>query len=392
VRTRIAKTAPCAAHRKSERYDGRELTSGMHRFSLLPVLALLAVGAGEHLKAAATAAPVPPAGACVRVALVPRPEHASGAAWTPDGRELVVPDPLGSGLWRYDLHGRLLGTEIGPSQSGRGWHNPVKISTLPSGFLLSEVRRLLWLDNDLRPLRSLSFPMTPQGRLDTLWSWSVAGDALYAISDIQTGNGKWRFGFVTTSLRDPSELRILREIPLEDRQEIDFYPWQNQQVASVDGVGYFLAMTASPRILAGDPPRWLRTFPAGLVRPTLPVSQGLRNLATRFSLYEQSAAPVGIYSFAHRLFLLTRHPTANRGTSWMLEQIDPRTDRLERRIVIPSNANFLAVAPGPLAWAIIEKGPMREAAEQDVHHLFLIPTARLTGKDAPSTTPIDPCS
>jgi hypothetical protein len=365
----------------------------MHRFSLLPLVALVVLGAGEHSKAPAGAAPEPLGGACVRVALDPRPEHASGAAWSADGRELVVPDPLGSGLWRYDLHGKLLGTELRPSQGGRGWLNPVKISPLPSGFLLSEIRRLIWLDDHLHPLRSLSFPMTPQGRLDTLWSWSVAGDTFYAIGDIQMGDGTWRFGFVSTSLRDPAQFRLLREIPLTDRQEIDFYPWQNQQVATVDGVAYFLAMTAHPRILVGsDPPRWLQAFPAGLVRPTLPLSQGLRNLAIRSSLYERSAAPVGIYSFAHRLFLLTRRPTANTGTSWMLQQIDPHTDRLERSFALPSTADFLAVAPGPLAWAIIEKGPLNDAAEQDVHHLLLIPTARLTGKETSSTAPIDPCS
>ncbi len=371
----------------------------MHRAFLIALFGMATLSDGGHsgvLAAPVEAPPRSPAASCVHVALDPRPEHAMDAAWRPDGRELVVPDPPGGSLWRYDLTGKLLGRETRPSRSGLGWTNPVAISTLPSGFLLMDVHRPVWLDAGLQPLRTIdphALRMTPAGRLDTFWSWSVAGDMLYAISDIRLADDKWQFAFVAASLRDLTRFRVLREIPLSDRQEIDFYPWRHRQVAVVDGAAFFLAMTAPPRILVdGDPRRWLRAVSADMTRPALPLSQGLRNLATKFALYEKSAGPVGIYGFDHRLYLLTRHPAATAGTVWTLQQIDPRTDRLERIFTLPTTANHLVLAPGPLAWAVIEEGPVGEGAEQDVHHLLLIPTSQLTSARGSAATPLDLCS
>jgi hypothetical protein len=360
------------------------------RWSLLFVLALLGCAPGV---AAAEGGSRPPEPGCRRVPLDPRPVWAFHGRWSEDGESLVLAD-VGAGVLRlYDRDGRPARTVARPGPGALEFNRPSAIQPLPGGSLLSDGTRFLWLDEELAPSRSYDLaavPVAPGGTVRGLFEWAAADGRTYGIGDVLLPDGSWRSGFLSMPLEDPTAYRLVRELPLRAREEFDHYLMGDPHVATLGGRGYFLAMAAPPRILEvgdGAAPRRLESFPDGFDRlPALPLHGGLKSAEIRYRAYESARLPVGLFGRAGRLYVLTREPAAAGGaggTRWSVTRIDPRADRVEGTVVLPTPATHLTLIPGPKRWAVLEKGRVERYGEQPIPSLLLIPSEWIEGGASP---------
>lgn len=361
----------------------------MH-WSFLFVLPLLASAPGV---AVADGGARPGEPGCRRVPLDPRPAWAFHGRWSEDGESLVLAD-VGAGVLRvYDRDGRLARTVARPGPGALEFNRPSAIQPLPGGSLMSDGTRFLWLDEQLVPTRSYDLaavPVAPGGTVRGLFEWAAADGRTYGIGDVLLPDGSWRSGFLSMPVEDPTAHRLARELPLRDREEFDHYLMGDPHVAAVGGRGYFLAMAAPPRILevGGEAaPRRLESFPEGFDRlPALPLHGGFKSAEIRYRAYEGARLPVALLGRGERLYVLTREPAADggaRGTRWSVTRIDPRADRVEGSVVLPTRAAHLTLIPGPKRWAVLEKGRVERYGEQPIPSLLLIPAAWLEGDASP---------
>ena len=100
---------------------------------------------------------------------------------------------------------------------------------------------------------------------------------------------------------------------------------------------------------------------------------------------ERSTSAVRLYGRGNFLYLLTRKP-AGQGTSWQLWQIDPRRDTIVRSLTLPTQANHVYLAPGPLHWAVIEKGAVIQSGSQAIHSMLLLPSSWIENPAAQELT------
>jgi hypothetical protein len=130
----------------------------------------------------------------------------------------------------------------------------------------------------------------------------------------------------------------------------------------------------------------MSSFPEGLDQaPVLPSFTTRDDFAPVMRAVERSKMPTGLYGWGQFLYILTREPLKDGTTRWRLTRIDPRSDRIEGEVVVPSRANHLTVVPGPRAWAFIEKGPVKGFGRQDIPKILFVPSSRLEGATLPQT-------
>lgn len=361
---------------------------------LLLILLVLLLGCSPG-RLSANGAPTA-SSSCRRTALEPQPTWASHGMWTDGGSTLVVADAGGGMLRLYDAEGRAVRTVARPGLGPLDFSRPHKFWELPDGYLLKDGHRFLWTDEDFVPLRSYDLgevAVAAGGTVRTLFEVAVGGEHLFGIGDVLFPEESWRSGFISMRPGDATAHDILREIPIEERQEFDHYLMGDHHVAVLGDRGYFLAMDEQPFLLeAGnrEEPRRLQAFPEGFrARPELPLLTGQAELEIRFLAYEKARIPVGLYGRGDRLFVLTREPIPGAeggGTRWTLTRIDPEADEVEGAVVLPTRAAHLAVFPGPERWAMLEKGRVERYGVQPIPSMLLVPSAWIEGGPSPLST------
>ena len=155
----------------------------------------------------------------------------------------------------------------------------------------------------------------------------------------------------------------------------DFEALARPILAAVEGRGYALRFQEPPFLERIVPTaRKLSAFPEGFgALPKMPEVRGAEAAAVRFRVIERSAIPVNLFGRGASLYLLTRRPMP-RGTVWQLHQIEPQKDRLLRSLDLPTRAAHILLTPGPRFWAILEKGPVVRAGEQEISSMVLVPS------------------
>lgn len=352
-------------------------------------LVLLAVASWA---AGAAAAALPEgeaaAGRCFRTRLEPPPLWVSSLFWRPDGKGWILPD-VGSGVLRLvDPDGRPAGERSAPGTGRLEYVKPSQLVAIDGGFLLADGgSRLLWLDNSLRPTRSIDLGDPPTRRAASeiaLFKWSATPSSrLYAYSHVLGSDEAWWTGLVEIVLEPELSVRRIVEVDSQSA-EAGFYSLAKPFVATIGELGYLLRMGQPPHLVeAGPIPKRLRAFPEGFAsRPTLPRASG-ENASLRFKLLAQSKMATGLLAWDEHLYVLTREPVRG-GTSWSLTKIDPRRDVVVHTVELPTRATDLVLAPGPQHWAILEKGEIQVIGMQRMIGLLFVPTEWITAGTAPA--------
>lgn len=343
-------------------------------WSVLAVLALFLPGISQARSP----------GSCRRIALDPAPAWSPSAAWSPDGRELALLDIVGARLLRY-RDGKPSGIVVGPGRAELEFNDPIDLSTIPGGFLLTNYPgKLIWLDPGFHPSKALDFLRVKAGigfhEHEKLESFSLnsprlTGDSVIGFAILHLDDTPWQ-GFVRSTLKPFLLTDLIEEIhpkAPEDR----LFRLLGQETALAGGGAYALRWAQPTYLLKLWPQkRRLKAFPAGFeALPKLP--EGVGGMAGGPILYkalEHSTSAARLYGQGAYLYLLTRKPTG-QGTLWQLWQIDPRRDAVLRSMTLPTHASHVFLAPGPVDWAVIEKGPVIEEGNQAIKSMLLIPSS-----------------
>jgi hypothetical protein len=341
-----------------------------------PLLALLAL----FFQTAAGAADSQPS--CRRVALDPSPSWLSAATWSGDGRQLVLVDAAGSRLLRY-TDGKYSGEVKRPGMGALEFNDPIGLQSIPEGFLLTNYPgRFIWLDRSFQPLRSMDFlKIKPGGKIHqkfesfSLKDPRLTGNSLLGFTILHLDDKPWQ-GFVRGTL-NPFELTDLIEEVNPKSPEDRLFRLLPPESAPAGNDDYVLRWAQPTYILQVWPQkRRLKAFPPGFeALPTLP--EGVGGMAAGPTLYkalEHSTSAAGLYGQGAYLYLLTRKPTG-QGTLWQLWQIDPQRDTIVRSVILPTQTNHVVLAPGPVHWAVIEKGPVIESGKQAIKTVLLLPSS-----------------
>ena len=347
-------------------------TSPPIHWPVLVVLALFLAGASS------AEAPV----TCRRVALDPAPTWSSSAAWSPDGRELALVDILGARLLRY-MDGQSSGIVVRPGRAELEFNDPVSLSTIPGGFLLTNFPgKLIWLNRSFQPVKAVDFlKLKPGDRIHEkvesfgLEDPRLEGNSLLGFATLHLDDKVWQ-GFIRASLNPFALTDLIEQVDPKAREDRLFRLLRDESVPA--GGGDYVLRWAQPTYILQIWPqkRRLRAFPAGFeALPKLP--EGVGGMAAGPTLYkalEHSTSAVGVYGQGAYLYLLTRKPTG-QGNLWQLWQIDPQRDTVIRSMTLPTQASHVFLAPGPISWAIIEKGPGIQEGNQAIKSMLLIPSS-----------------
>jgi len=312
---------------------------------------------------------------CRRVLLADSAALAFSAAWSADGREVVLVDVPGGRLLRYDRDGRFLGSVARPGEGGTEFSKPTQIHATAKGFLLrNSARKWIWLDRAFKSLESVS-AMDPEGYpVFNLADEVLTGDELAGFGSYQKSRRVWAMGLLRVGLKPLAVREVVEEIDISSKTG-SFHNTLAPLVAQAAGRAYSLRFGEPPYLLGLHPKVRLKAFPAGFASlPALPENQGPQTTAPRQKAIEKSSLPVGLYGSRQFLYLLTHRPEPG-GLLWQLHQIDPVRDKLVRSLTLPTTAHSLVIAPGSETWAVFEKGAVLPTGEQPVESLLLIPSA-----------------
>jgi len=230
-------------------------------------------------------------------------------------------------------------------------------------------------------------PSRGQGwTLDHYWQWQALGDQVVAYADIVRGTDRdnldnWRGALVRFSLREPSDLTILRLDSLDDRDRRIFFRTGNPYIATLNDTAYILSMGNRPTLYRNEKGSARLEELKGLLpgrdkSPQLPEFKTQEDYVALMAAIEKESMPVGLYGWNDSLYILSRSP-GTKGTRWVLTAVDPTRRQITGSLELPIKANHVTVVPGPQSWAIIEKGPVRGYGVQDIPRILFIPSAFL---------------
>ncbi|MFN2441126.1 MAG: hypothetical protein ABR517_00420 [Thermoanaerobaculia bacterium] len=317
--------------------------------------------------------------ACKRVALEPQPRWTFFGHWTDGGEELVIADVLAGRLLRYNRDGSHAGSVVRPGGGSLEFDRPIELAGAGSELILvNRTDHILGLSNGLEAkwgVHLQKLELEGGERLTFLRSVVPVGEQqLVGLLRLEGETTPW-WGFGRVVLgSSPRVERILR-LPSERTPAGDLYAMTMPLVARVGGAVYALRFEDEPHVQRLLPsPHRLGAFPSGEVAPVLPPNLGPNSTEGRYRAIENATMPTTLVGRGQFLYLLTRKPRVEGGTTWKLHQIDPEKDKLHRSMTLPTHASHLVVVPGPVDWAFIEKGPVGPGAEQHIGSMVLIPS------------------
>lgn len=339
---------------------------------LSPFLSLaLALGAG-------------PSPVCERVPVGLAKVWLPDAAWSVDGKTLVVTDVAEGRLLRFSARGERLADISSPGSGPRDFNHPTVLHPTAEGFLLTDgVRRWLALDHEGRPVRQVV--AADRSVIGVMAQAVLLDGELVGFGSAAEGEGRHRSGFLRLSL-EPLKVIARAEGPAETSPEIDFYSALPHLVVAAGPHAYALRFTEPPRIERLFPPGRLQAFPPGFEQLARipPGLTGPGRQADFDSFFVKQTLPVALFGQGGDLYLLTRQPASEGGTRWRLHRIDPNHDRLLGSVDLPTRVINLLVAPGPAWWAVLEEGMASAEGRLSLESLLLLSTEWLARSGSPS--------
>ncbi len=337
-----------------------------------------------------------PAARIRRFAITPPVEsYVTSAAWLPGEERLLITDP------RYQRL-LLLPRRDGPPEEVRqlpGEERPLAGLTTAwaaggvTHLLINDwERREVWhlhLDAKLGVTQRLSvhsWRLEPAGRITRLKGMVELGGWAYMQAGFKGSESGERFGLLRMRAQAPRQLEFLADYPLNSGARVvaaDF-----SLLANAGGNVFFLELGSDPPHIAQLAPqrRRLKAFPPGYgPPPDAPPGAQARDAAwAHLTAMESAFMPAGLYAHGEALLLLTREPRGEGKTEWRLHRLNPRADRLEGSVQLPTQAPAILLAPGEKRWAIVELGPLHGVMERTLASWVELPVAWL---DTPAPTP-----
>ena len=320
--------------------------------------------------------------ACAPYLLTRRPGWTTSGAWR--GSELLLADTRTKRLLRYSQTGQWLGD--GPEAIESELENffPNGVRAKRNGFLLELAKgRLMALDEAFVPGEQREvYGMNETGgqkrSFQSLFLWEPIGEEILAFGDLKDAQDQWSSALVRFTLGRSPEFRILLTFSLGHPTRT-FYRLGYPYIAALGDTGYVLLMEKNVRLCAnrkrggGLAPLGF-DLPGPAVNPVLPVLSTTDAAATMRAV-EQSAMYAGLYGWDGYLYLLSRAPEGS-AVRWTLTKIHPDKGIIGSAI-LPTRANHLTVVPGPTAWALVEKGPVRSYGVQTVSSVWMVDSAKI---------------
>jgi hypothetical protein len=210
-------------------------------------------------------------------------------------------------------------------------------------------------------------------------------DTVLAVATVEHPNGSWVSGLVR--LRFSSDnFEMIKEWPADDPAGV-YYRIGQPYLAALGKKGYFLEIGEAVSLYEiSEPPqvslrlisRSESVLPKG-IRERLSGLQGPRDTVGLYQVIEQQTVPAGLYASDGFLFLLRRVEERSGEASWSIEKIDPAKGGVVHSTVLPSRAHHLTVIPGASRWALLEKGVVKGAGDQDVASVIFVPSWLIEG-------------
>ncbi len=313
---------------------------------------------------------------CHRVPLKPPSGQAFALVWSLDGRELALTDISAHQLLRYGPEGSLLGAVEKPSFV-KGDFKPTEVHATPEGFLIrNSGYDWIWFDRSFKPLRSVTQGLP---RFALFQETLVGKDDILGFGSFRKEDGSWSLGFIQVALTPaPKVVKVMKEISYKTKGG-DLSSMLIPLVAKAGEVPYALELGEPSSILNLRSGQRLKAFPPGFERlPVLPKNEGEVSAGGRVRVIDASTLPIALYGRGAFLYLLTRERQPQGKSLWRLHRIDPKKDALLGSVILPTSATYLALAPGPNAWAILEESRGATAMLKS-EGLFHIATSAIEG-------------
>lgn len=331
-----------------------------------------------------------------RIALTNPPNWTVSGAWTSDGDRLVLVDALASELRVYNPDGSLAREPLTKLPDIEVF-TPSYIQNVGGRFLLEyDTAQFAWLTEDFEVLSTFSLKNVPTeaGVIVSTFQWTALNETtLLTLSDVRESDGSWSSKFLRITLHPTiSATALTREISIQDPSRPLYLLGQPFLAALSPTTGAFLRLPSmdqnAPLMglvqLQTEPPVvygvLAETIRDASVLPVLPTDNRAYRYEDIYGVFDTVDSFVaGIYGWEGRLFLLIRHAPRWRGNQslpiWWLREVllgGEAAGSYQEMPLLPVRAEHLTVVPGPVAWAIIEKGPVTGVATQDIKGLRLI--------------------
>lgn len=240
--------------------------------------------------------------------------------------------------------------------------------------------------------------------LDSLYSnWVTRGPAFIgfgsvsgASSDISRSpfpvSRRFQLGFVTGKVR--STKGRFENVGLLEATERNLFYLAGLQYFAANDIGLFYVRMVENRasimrVRNSGRPQEVAAFPSDYrAVPRLNMTGSESDTAKAiYGSIEASTMAYGLFGQGKFLYLLTRQPNLyGLGTQWLLHKIDPIESRLLGAVRVPTTVNHLSVAVGPHEWYFIERGEVRDWADQDIKAVIRVPRSWI---ETPDTSPLD---
>jgi hypothetical protein len=259
---------------------------------------------------------------------------------------------------------------------------PRTIIASGNGFCIqTDENRFTLVGPQGRPKDVVAAP-SEHGIISKVYNFTVAGDQVLALVDVQESENQWQRGFVVFPATRPEAFRwLVKGISTEERT---FFRLSFPFISTVGKSAYILRMETRPELFRYrkgadtlEPVDAFQGYTETHLLPELPKFRTPEDYEHVMRVVERSTMPVGLYGWEGRAYLLERSWTGTR-TDWSLLALDPEAPGSElRSIPIKVNAEHLFAVPGKKHWGLVTKAHPNGLLTQQVTGIRVFPSTAL---------------
>jgi hypothetical protein len=334
------------------------------------------------------------------IPLAVQPGWNARASMSPDGQHLVFNDAANASLRVFDLQGRFAREVKSPGLGATNFNLPLYLSPHPSGFLVLDSTRLVWVDAELKPESGWILPdrSEPPGTLDVtgdrgpfvevaLWE-ACALDSRTAIvfGDFLDAKG-WRKGVAKLRPMGDGGLRLdlLASEVVQEGSPSPYYLLPLNLHPSIAAAGrevYQLRFgtTASLERLLPSPRSIPLPKPFDGPLPLLGPLGGRENQPLLFARLGATPLPRSIHSWRGSIYLATSTPKPKGEVGFALWRWDEKLGwRGPMTLDTPPETREVALAPGASGVVALFKKAIVKPEEQELIGFRLLKPETLLG-------------
>ncbi|MDX1998922.1 MAG: hypothetical protein SF066_14490, partial [Thermoanaerobaculia bacterium] len=235
-------------------------------------------------------------------------------------------------------------------------------------------------------LRVLGLSVGGDQTIGSVFSWAATQKHFFGFGNLRSKED-WTTAFYRIELSGQARASVITELQRFAPERVWFrlgFPF----VTMLGERGCALRITEGPAVscfdLEASPIREqrLRSFPEELANaPDLKDYETPEEFTALLGQVESSTMPAGLYGWEGDLFLLWRRQLSGK-QEWLISRIDPNDDRIYPPILLPTRATHLMVIPGPVNWAIVEKGRVEQFGVQAVESIKLVSSSYIRDRGA----------